>query len=160
MEILEDGKAAIGVEAETGLFRILDGVPSEVRTEIILNKDPALAALYEFLDLVPDSLTIPLYVSGQDVQDFLGGGRQLGGMIPGAALGRVVGSRYTLVGENGPELLAGGQGGMVIPASATRARMRGSGGDGMVFNNPIINLYPSDANVSGQIREWAIGAAR
>lgn len=29
MEILEDGKAAIGVEAEAGLIRILDGVPSD-----------------------------------------------------------------------------------------------------------------------------------
>ena len=52
---------------------------------------------------------------------------QHGGVISGAQHGRVINSGYTLVGESGPELMVGGQGGMVIPASATRASGHGGG---------------------------------
>lgn len=122
------------------LIMALDGVPEEVRTQVILDTDPALGSLYNFLGLIPSSVTIPMYVSGTDIGSFLGGGRQLGGIIPGARHGRVMGNGYTLVGEDGPELIAGGRGagGMVIPAGATRAKMRDKGGNGITIQNMTI----------------------
>jgi hypothetical protein len=146
------------------LILALDGVPEEVRTQVILDTDPALGSLYSFLNLIPSSVTIPLYVSGTQINDFLGGGYQHGGVIPGARHGRVVGGGYTLVGEDGPELLSGGRGagGMVIPASATRAKMRGqSGGDGAITINGPVNVYANDPmQFQQQLRSNNITEAR
>jgi len=145
------------------LIMALDGVPEEVRTQVILDTDPALGALYNFLGLIPSSVTIPMYVSGTDIGNFLGGGYQHGGVIPGARHGRVVGNGYTLVGEDGPELLSGGRGagGMVIPASATRAKMRNGGGGGdMHFNAPITVIANDPRTFANQMREYSVGGSR
>lgn len=125
------------------LIETLGGIPPTVETEIRLSTDSALSSLYGFLNLIPSSVTIPMYVSGQQVLDFMGGGNQHGGIV-GARHGRVLGGNYTLVGEDGPELLAGGRGagGMVIPASATRAKMRGQSGGITIQNMTVIANDP------------------
>jgi hypothetical protein len=150
------------------LILSLNGVPEEVRTQIILdNLDGANAAVFGYLDTLGQipaniSTTLSIYPNyGSGVLDFLGGGagsnRQHGGVVP-AAHGRVLGQHYTLVGEAGPELLVGGQGGMVIPASASRMdkRSRRGGDGGMTLNNCPITVIANDPRqFVGQMREFA-----
>jgi hypothetical protein len=73
-----------------------------------------------------------------------------------------VGNGYTLVGEDGPELLSGGRGagGMVIPASATRAKMRNGGGGDMHFNAPITVIANDPRTFANQMREYNVGGSR
>lgn len=144
------------------LIETLGGIPPTIETEIRLSTDSALSSLYGFLSLIPTSVTVPMYVSGQQVLDFMGGGNQHGGIV-GARHGRVLGGNYTLVGEDGPELLTGGRGagGMVIPASATRAKMRGgSGGGDMIFNAPITVIANDPRSFANQMREYSVGGSR
>jgi hypothetical protein len=81
-------------------------------------------------------------------------------VIPAAAHGRYIGGPYTLVGEDGPEILAGGQGGMVIPASATRAK-RQAMGDGGVHVHGNVVVYANDpAQFAREMRSRAVSGSR
>jgi len=154
------------------LILSLDGVPEEVRSRIEI--DNAIEAKGELEGIVSylnsiDGRTATFYVNAAGTGVSLGSpdgvgilqGDMLGGIIPGAAHGRVMGGGYTLVGEAGPELIAGGQGGMVIPASATRARLRGgAGGDTFQFNAPIMVYANNPQQFAAQMREQYVGGAR
>lgn len=66
-----------------------------------------------------------------------------GGVIARAAMGRVIASEATLVGEHGPELLLGGEGrgGLVFPATGTRASLGGGSGAPPVTVHVHGNVY-------------------
>lgn len=163
------------------LILALDGIPPEVRTAILSNAEEEKAAVdavggsMATLDgtnatvtVVADTsaahasltalanthITIPATVAVSNP-----GVYQHGGVIPAAAHGRIVGGNYTLVGEAGPELMVGGQGGMVIPASASRRdrRARGDGG-GITINGPITIVANDPLDFERQMRSHAIGA--
>jgi len=103
-----------------------------------------------------------------------GGGQEtaLHGGVMGYARGGVV---ARMAEGNRPELLhfrGGGtalamtdglynvpQGTYVTPAPATRQSL-GNGGGVIHINNPIINLYPPNADVHSQLQEWATGGSR
>ena len=73
----------------------------------------------------------------------------------------MLGTGYTLVGESGPELMVGGQGAMVIPASATRAGRRGRGGGNTYnFNAPITVVANNPQQFTRALQEQSYGEAR
>lgn len=155
------------------LILAMDGIPPEVRSRIEIERAQEslgeLAGIASWLNSL-NGFTANAYVNVTRTGISLGSpdgvgislnGLQLGGLIPGAAHGRVMGGGYTLVGEAGPELIAGGQGGMVIPASATRARLRGgAGGDTFQFNAPIMVYANNPQQFAAQMREQYVGGAR
>lgn len=165
---LEGTNGSLGDLNETLQLFILSlyGVPEEVRTAIYLdNISLALQSIESFkalLDSVPSSVATQLYITYQDyIPGGVGSPFQHGGVIPGAAHGRVMGGGVSWVGESGPELMVGGQGAMVIPASASRATKRGRG-DGMQFNGPVsITVIANNPQQFGnQLREWSVGESR
>jgi hypothetical protein len=90
-----------------------------------------------------------------------GAGFRLGGVIRAARHGRYIGGPYTLVDEDGPELLVGGQGGMVIPASATRAKLQAMGGGGdLHFYAPVTVVANDPAAFGRQMRSRAVSGSR
>ena len=128
------------------LIFALEGVPTEVKTQIML-EDLASGRIDEYYQKLNalNGYSVTTYINTVMSDPNLAL-HQHGGIVA-AQHGRVLGGNYTLVGEAGPELLAGGagRGGMVIPASATRAMMRdkGSGGGAITINGPV-NVYAND----------------
>ena len=170
---IQDQTGSVGdlVTVIEDLILSLYGVPEEVRTRIELDRAAeAGAELQTILDILNaiDGRTVNFVINASGNGVALGNpngpsidpgeGYAIGGMIPAAAHGRMLGRGYTLVGEGGPELLVGGRGGMVVPASATRA-MRRTNAD--VMNIGTVNVYTNDPRQFGSaLREQAIGASR
>lgn len=167
---LADNAGAMGdlVRVIQDLILTMDGVPEEVRTRILLERqNEALGELQAYIGVlngIPSVITTELRLTGGSTSatagaalDLFLNGRALGGVIPGARHGRVI-SDYTMVGEDGPELI--GPGGMVIPGGATRAMRRSRAGSPMISiqNLTVVSNDPMD--MSRQISEYAIGSAR
>lgn len=150
-------------EALTAYILTLQGVPEEVRTELILNSDPAMSSLYEFLGLIPSSVTIPMYVSGQQVLDFMGGGAQDGTTMNAYAGGGThYGGGHALVGERGPEIVWLPNGSQVMNTEGSKSRMQAGsrGGRGNFVNQGTINFQMNTPDVYGAVEAYALGGAR
>jgi ABC-type transporter Mla subunit MlaD len=146
------------------LILMMNDVPSEVRTQVLLDKYNATQSISDYisyLNSIPYSKTTTIYtdyvVNG--APPGVHKGSQLGGVIPAAAHGRYIGGPYTLVGEDGPEIMVGGQGGMVIPASATRAKRQAMGGGGTVIHNMTV-IANDTAQFARQMRSQAVTGSR
>lgn len=103
-----------------------------------------LATLYALDGLnVRTSVTNVTNNITNDIHNFGGTLQQLGGMIPQAALGRMVPHGYTLVGEAGPELIGNGT---VWPAPATKLHLaqQGGGGGRQITIYGSVNVYAND----------------
>lgn len=144
----ESAGATMGLVGIIGdLIFALEGVPTEVKTQIML-EDLASGRIDEYYQKLNalNGYSVTTYINQVVTGDEAGMAYHQHGGIVAARHGRVLGNNYTLVGEDGPELLAGGRGagGMVIPASATRAKMRGQSGNGGITINGPVNVYAND----------------
>lgn len=113
----------------------LDGDTATVFANLVDNASGGIAAAHNAL-MALDGASATAYIT--TIQQTIGGAGIFaeGGVIPQAAMGRVL-SGTTLVGEHGPELLLGGEGrgGMVVPATASSRTGNGWGGD------VVVNVY-------------------
>lgn len=154
------------------LIEVLGGVPDEVRTRITLEGadefERQLNAAINHLNNA-DGQTATFYINTKQTGVSVGNpngpsidNNQRHGGFFGARHGRVLGSGYTLVGEDGPELIAGGarRGGMVIPAGATRAKMRDQQGGGITITGPITVIANDPMQFQQQLRSSSVMEAR
>lgn len=147
-------------EAINLLILSLDGVPEEIRTEVILDTDPAMRSLYDFLGLIPTSVTIPMYVSGQQINSFLGGGMDGMTVNAYAAGGTQIGGGVAMVGERGPEMVWLPNGAQVTNTEATKSRMGKRRGGGDIYNYGPITLTPQSANTYQELSATLMGGVR
>lgn len=120
---------------------LADALGITVATPTAVLNDLATGPLYAIQSLMGglDGMTATTYVQTvyeSVTSDTRFGAMADGGVIPAAAMGRVL-NGATLVGEHGPELLLGGEGrgGMVVPATASSRTGNGWGGD------VVVNVY-------------------
>lgn len=144
------------------LIETLGGIPPTVETEIRLSTDGALGSLYEFLNLIPSSVTIPMYTTGQQVLDFMGGGAKDGTTMNAyAGGGTVYGGNHALVGERGPEVVWLPNGAQVMNTEGSKSRMNaGRRGGGDIVNYGPINLQPASTDVYGALSSQLMGGVR
>jgi hypothetical protein len=154
---------ALNATVET-LIMLLGGIPPEVQTQITINNaNEALGQLQAAVNAINAidgrvaNAYVNVYRTGISIGNPDGPGieqLQHGGVV-GAQHGRLLGRGYTLVGEAGPELLLGGQGAMVVPASATRAR-RGDGAP--MYKDCTFTIVANDPeDFDRQMRSRAVG---
>jgi hypothetical protein len=156
------------------LILAMDGVPAEVKTQVLLDKYHAtqdISDYISYLNSIPSSKTTTVYtqyvasgdssIAGHSRGSDTPTPRRLGGMIPAAVLGRYIGGPYTLINEDQPEMLIGGQGAIVLPGSATRAKRQAmdSGGD-MHFHAPITVIANDPAQFGRQMRSRDVTGSR
>lgn len=132
--ILNDDASAYITDV-SGLIHELDGDTATLYANLVDNASSGIAAAHAAL-MALDGASATAYIT--TIQQTIGGAGIFaeGGVIPAAAMGRVL-SGTTLVGEHGPELLLGGEGrgGMVVPATASSRTGNGWGGD------VVVNVY-------------------
>ena len=154
------------VDAIELLILSMEGVPEEVRSRILLDNaaetQQSLSSIVSLLNSL-DGRSATFYVNaagnGVSIGNPNGPGitpLATGGMFSTAATGRMISSRYALVGENGPEMVALPSGSLVTPYGATRAA--GGRGGGIVIQN--MTVYANDPmEFSQQMRSRGLAEA-
>lgn len=150
------------------LILAMDGVPDEVKTDILLSRaDESIADLityYNWLNSIPGSVTTVVETVYQSSGDPGSGGR-----FRGAADGATIypgirhysdGGTHAIVGERGPELVWLPNGAQVTHTEATKSRLRGRTRDvGLAIYGPV-TLYPAGQDAYGAISGAALAGAR